>query len=163
MISNRRPFSINVEDRKRKIIDIVMKFARDNSELGDKFVVDSWWKDEDNGKEARNFKMMCPACGKTESYRYTDYAFIDNDINKDIEEDTYYSWAYGMLSGHVKQQIRLNGCKKHMQLILDIFGNKDGMEILEMFAKKNIIVAKLISDFIISKTQICDAHGGLGE
>ena len=156
-IEQKRPFGINVEDRKRKLINIIVKFSKENSVLGKKRVVDSWWHDSDNGKVVRDFKITCPACGKSERTYYIDYGFKDRDIDKDLKDEVYYRWAYDMLSHHIKQQIRMNGCKKHMQLILDIFGEKDGMEILDMFAKKNLLVAKLICEFINSKLQTCDA------
>ncbi len=156
-MSQKRPFGVNVEDRKRRIIEAILDFARDNSTLGEVRVVDSWWKDRDNGKSVRDFKITCPACNKSDGDYYINYGFQDKDISKDLEDDVYYNWAYGMLSHHIKNQIRLNGCKKHMQLILDIFGQQDGMEILDMFARKNLMVAKAICEFINSKLMTNDA------
>lgn len=88
-----------------------------------------------------NISMKCPKDTKDNWYKF----------NKgNLPNERYYRIA-SELFNHAKYKIRINGCKKHMQLVLDIFGNNIGIEILNMFVKKNREVVKSINEFINSK------------
>lgn len=164
-ISQKRPFGINVEDKKRRIVDVVVKFGRDNVSIGEIETIKRWsyWDKCYEDETGRDITTSCPVCKKRITYFNTGWAFINRDLKEDMPDERYYARAYEMLSGHIKTQIRLEGCQKHMQLILDIFGDRDGMEILDMFAKKNLLVAKAICDFINSKLVTNDVNVGVSE
>lgn len=157
-LDRKRPFGVNVEDRKQKLIKLVYKFSRENMSMGEKKEREEYshWNKTSYKSWGKNVKLSCPICPCNINYFLGDYAFIDRDFNKDLTDDQYYDWAYQMLSHHVKRKVRMDGCNDHMQLILDIFGEKEGLEILEMFAKKNLIVAQRICEFIQSRVLVSE-------
>jgi len=96
--------------------------------------------------------LECPCCEKKwwKSYNY------------DLWRDKYYSkkevynrqrnnaiWELEKrIVRHINNEVRLNGCVKHMNLLLELFGEKKGKEILLKMAHKSRLVADSIEKFM---------------
>ena len=56
-----------------------------------------------------------------------------------------------MISGfyrHLESKVRLGGCKSHMSMMEDFFGEEYARDKLKQWAKKSIFVANAINEFI---------------
>ena len=49
---------------------------------------------------------------------------------------------------HLESKIRLSGCKKHMQMMFNLYGNSWSRERLQLWAKKSIFVSEQIKLFL---------------
>jgi len=146
MISQKRPFNIMLEPERTFLIDKIAKFAKDNLEFIE--------KDGECGCYTyvyHKHKFTCPVCKDTCIYssceNYREPGIVDNELTK----DRLYEIGFKIISYHIKPKIRLRGYIEYMQLILDIFGEEKGLKVLDIFARKNIIVAKMICEFIEEK------------
>jgi hypothetical protein len=144
MITQKRPFSINIELQRNEMTKLVI-------DLGIKCSTFETKEEGNTYSEYDCYKRVhikCPCCSlcnysrKLHKYRY-----------KEISDFNYVT-GYLYILDHIKTMVRLHGERSHMQFILDYFGKEKGLFILENWAKKNILVARLISEFITESEEI---------
>ncbi len=133
----KRPFSINKELERNEMTKLVVKLGRDNSKKETERHVDS-----DGFYRYVKVFHNCPCCNLINNWRKM-YSFHEENM-----DEFDYETGYLYIIEHIKKMVRLHGEKKHMQFIIDFFGKENGTMILEHWARKNIMVAKLIADFI---------------
>lgn len=97
------------------------------------------WNSGDTYDDA---EITCP-CGRTIWAHFKDkYSYHP----KTKEERIYYMWHEFYC--HIVYHIRMNGSKEHMDLLVKILGEKNGIILLEKFARKNMLVALALKNYI---------------
>lgn len=117
-----------------------------NLEIGE--VENSWAngvKQEDRFEFS--YSIKCP-CGKSSLYYNNDiWLGKSNEIKKENIEDACSRASYKILR-HIENQIRMNADKYHIDLLINLIGKEKAMELLEKWAKKNLIVALALKKYI---------------
>ena len=88
-------------------------------------------RDEEGYKE---ILFECPAC-----QRITGIGFNENSKHGNKKRAVRYVW--GCFQIHLIAKIRLVGDVKHIKLLIRMIGKKLALEVLEVMAKRNMIVA----------------------
>jgi len=103
-------------------------------------VYDKYYNQE--GRYYRKVSISCP-CGKDRLYSSKSECDKEGNFNywKPIHESS-------RLLLHIEHQIRMNASKFHIDLLKEIIGEESTIEILERFAKKNMVVALALKKYI---------------
>lgn len=77
-------------------------------------------------------QIKCDENGKTTESRIS-YAHLEG------------GWK---LRTHIERKIRLNGSAEHIQILIDVLGDKESLELLEIWANKNILIGIALKKYI---------------
>lgn len=96
--------------------------------------------------------VKCPVCDYertvcikvTEEQKNSSWMFFDTRFN-------FYYWISKLVSCfdmHITSQVRLSGNMKHINLMIQSFGNSYCVKVFDRWAKKNIIIAVKLNKII---------------
>lgn len=99
-----------------------------------KFIKNNLKEEEEKDRVCKEY-FKCPCCNYTRSlYNWENYSF-------------HNTWDFGIRS-HIEGQIRLNGNAKHIKLLINILGKRRALEILEVFANRNILIGLALKSYM---------------
>lgn len=104
-----------------------------------------------NDSYYRYGNVICP-CGKSNLCG----ARISCDKEGNLKDDKSYDvreLSFKLL-GHIERQIRMNACLKHIEILTGFIGKEKTLEKLDVWAKKNMVVA-LALKLYIKKSKKC--------
>lgn len=110
--------------------------------------VKNYWGNE--GKREDRFEaryyIHCP-CGHDRLYSDDIYLGERNTINEN-DLKRIYRLSSSRLMTHIENQIRMNGSKFHIDLLIQLLGQEEALKLLEYWAKKNMFVALALKEYI---------------
>lgn len=95
-------------------------------------------------KDRTNFE--CPCCNHYTSF-YSWLGCKEHNFGYEYPFKKYRNCYFNFLR-HLNAKIRLSGDKKHIKLLIDIFGKEKSYSILKNMAKKNMLVAIRLSKIV---------------
>ena len=99
------------------------------------------------GKKGRYFKRYYLDCPCKKSRLYGE----DVECNKEGKvKYEFISHATFRIKNHIEHQIRVNACKLHIELLIKIVGDKEALDIIDYWSKKNIIVGLALKRYVDS-------------
>ena len=135
---------------KKDIEDKFVEFVKNNVRISEDTYT-SWYNKERMVKHA---SIDCP-CGSDRLQP----SEIHIDENKNPTSDYHIQELAWKLSTHVEKKVRLRADKEHIDILTNIIGKEKALELIYAWAKKNIVVAAALMEYI--KTQTCDAILGV--
>ena len=117
----------------------IEEYVKENIVVGES-IHNSWYNKE---RKVKYVYVNCP-CGK-DSLQHVE-AYLDKDNN--LQGDYHISELSWKLFGHIERKIRFNPDKKHIDILIQLIGKEEALELIEKWAKKNIAIGMILLKYI---------------
>lgn len=116
----------------KELENIVIEYVKDNFRISEDIYPSCWNRD----RMVKHVYIDCP-CGNDR------LQFVEARIDKDnnAEGGYHFSEMAWKLLLHIERKIRLNADKKHIDILINLIGKEDALDIVHKFARKNVAVA----------------------
>ena len=130
----------------KEIEDKFMEYVSNNVTISEETYA-SWYNKDTIIKRAH---IDCP-CGSDR----LQFVEVHIDSDGDLTGNWHIKELAWKLSTHVEKKIRLRADKEHIDILTNIIGKEKSLELIYVWAKKNIVVAAALMEYI--KMSNCDA------